>query len=203
MSKPAMRVFHQWEGISLRQYYTATDYEDERLEREAAHEAMKGRLARESRLFVGMKPWRVCNCGCNVWLLPGNERGRHLEAGEVVQGIEQYALKSETTASSDWMEEPVAEESPAPSLRPAASVAQVRWARDMVAQVPGKTQEQVSRENHTSWEQLQHWARSSTDGLPKRATKKAKASVKEPAKKPPAKTVTKAKATARAKAKEA
>lgn len=104
MSKPSMRVFRQWEGISLRQYYTATDYEDGRLELAAAHEAMKGRLARESRLFVGMKPWRVCNCGCNVWLLPGNEQGRHLEADEVVQGLEQYLPKSESPDADDFFQ---------------------------------------------------------------------------------------------------
>jgi hypothetical protein len=95
------------------------------------------------------------------------------------------------------------QEPPLIPLRPAASVAQVRWARDMLAQVPHKSREQVERENHTSWEQLQHWARSSTDGLPERAAKKAKASAKEPVKKSPAKTVTKAKAAPKAKAKEA
>jgi len=88
-------------------------------------------------------------------------------------------------------------------LRPAVSVAQVRWARDMVAQMPGKTQEQVARENHTSWEQLVHWVRSSTDGLPERAAKKAKAPAKEPVKKSPAKTVMKPKAALKSKAKEA
>jgi hypothetical protein len=60
MSKPSMRVYHQWEGISLRQYSTAQDYEEERQERAEAHEAMKGRMARESKLFEGMKPWRIC-----------------------------------------------------------------------------------------------------------------------------------------------
>lgn len=57
-------------------------------------------------------------------------------------------------------------------LRPAASVAQVRWVRDMLTQVPHKSREQVERENHTSWAQLQHWARSPTEGLPERASKK-------------------------------
>jgi hypothetical protein len=177
MSKPSMRVFHQWEGISLRQYYTATDYEDERLESEAAHEAMKGRMTRESKLFVGMKPWRICKCGCGVWLLLRNETGRHLEADEVVRGLEQYLPKD----ADDFMQAPVEA-----LLRPAVSVAQVMWARDMVAQYPRKSQEQIARENHTSWEQLQHWARSSTEGLPERASKR------EPAKqaKPKAKATT-------------
>jgi hypothetical protein len=85
-----MRVFHQWEGISLRQYDTAQDHEDERRARVEAQEAMKGRLARESKLFQGAKLWHICACGCQVWLLPGNETGRHLDADEVVQGLEQY-----------------------------------------------------------------------------------------------------------------
>jgi hypothetical protein len=88
-------------------------------------------------------------------------------------------------------------------LKSAASVAQIRWAADMLAQYPRMSQEQIARENHTSWEQLVYWARSSMDGLPERATKKAKVSAKEPVKKSPAKTVTKAKATPKARVKEA
>jgi hypothetical protein len=67
----------------------------------------------------------------------------------------------------------------------------------MVAQAPRKTQEQVARENHTSWEQLVYWARSSTDGLPERAAKKA------PPPKAPTKKATTPKAALKAKAKEA
>jgi hypothetical protein len=72
----------------------------------------------------------------------------------------------------------------------------------MIAQEPRKSREQIVRENDTSWEQLQHWARSSTAGLPERAAKKAPPK-KAPAPKAPVQKAIKPKATPRAKAKEA
>jgi hypothetical protein len=90
-------------------------------------------------------------------------------------------------------------------LKPAATVAQVRWAWDMVAQYPRKSQEQIARENHTSWEQLTHWAQSSTQGLPERTSKSVKAKAKEPAQKPATKALPKsmAKAASKPRAKQA
>jgi hypothetical protein len=159
MSRPSMRVFHQWEGVSLRQYYTAQDYEDQRQEREAAHEAMKGRLARESRLFVGMTPWRRCPCRCGVWLLPGNETGRHLEADEVVQGLEQYRPKSE--AAKAWPR--------------AVSIAQIAWAKRQLQYLDAGGKVDQPREA------LVALAETEPTGLPERAAKKK--SVKKPARK--------------------
>ena len=107
------------------------------------------------------------------------------------------------------MDEPPDEEAdqelPSIPLRPAVSVAQVRWARDMIAQYPRKSQDQIARENHTFWAQLQHWAQSSTQGLPERASKSVKAKAKEPAQKSATKALPKstAKATLKPKAKQA
>jgi hypothetical protein len=149
MSKPSMRVFRQWEGISLQQYYTAQDYEDERLERETAHEAMKGRLARESKLFVGMKPWRICEC-CGVWLLPGNETGRHLEADEVVQGLEQHRTKSELV--KPWPK--------------AVSISQIAWAKRQLQYLDAGGKVDQPREA------LVALAETDPTGLPERAADK-------------------------------
>jgi hypothetical protein len=146
----------------------------------------RDKLARESNLTMAPK-YRPCPDGCGLTLLWANP-GYHPTGEDLSPG---------PAAEREWMEEHVAEESSVPSLRPAASVAQVRWARDMIAQAPRKTQEQVARENHTSWEQLVYWARSSTNGLPERAAKKA------PPPKAPTKKATTPKAALKAKAKEA
>jgi hypothetical protein len=121
-------------------------------------------------------------------------KGEHIDPSELIADWKG----DEPEDADELIQVPVAV-----PLRSAASVAQIRWAADMLAQYPRMSQEQIARENHTSWEQLVYWARSSTDGLPERATKKAKVSAKEPVKKSPAKTVTKAKATPKARVKEA
>jgi len=60
-----------------------------------------------------------------------------------------------------------------PRLRPAASKAQIRWSRRMIGQYPRKAIGQIEAENNVSWAQLQHWAASSEEGLPDKATRKA------------------------------
>jgi hypothetical protein len=145
-----MRVFRQWEGLSLRQYDTAQDYEDERQARVEAQEAMKGRMARESKLFEGMKPWRICRCGCEVWLLPGNETGRHLEADEGAQGLEQYRPKSEPTKA--WPK--------------AVSVAQIEGAKRQLQYLDAGGKGDQPREA------LVALAETEPTGLPERATDK-------------------------------
>jgi hypothetical protein len=67
----------------------------------------------------------------------------------------------------------------------------------MIARVPKKSPEQVAMENNTQWEQLVHWANSSTVGLPEHASKKV------PAKKAPLKKTIKRKSTSKPKAREA
>jgi hypothetical protein len=54
-------------------------------------------------------------------------------------------------------------------LKPAVSLAQVLWARDMVARYPRKSREQISRENGSiSWAQLDHYAKTPLARLPER-----------------------------------
>jgi hypothetical protein len=68
-------------------------------------------------------------------------------------------------------------------VRPAVSQAQVLWARDMLAQFPKKSREQISRENGgITWAQLEHYAKTPLAGLPERSTKKANAEARTPAK---------------------
>jgi hypothetical protein len=173
---------------------------------------------------------RLCKCGCQAILLPQDSRDH--ASLECAERSRQRAPKSTGLASSAvgggvwdvlpplapvlefpkaWIAKAVAEDKDDSLgdepvellLKPAVSVAQVQWARDMVAQVPRKTQEQVARENRTSWEQLVHWAQSSTQGLPERASKRVKAKAKEPAQKPatkaPPKSTTKAASKPKAK----
>jgi hypothetical protein len=70
--------------------------------------------------------------------------------------------------AEDFMQQPV--EVP---LKPLKSVAQQLWARDMMDQAPRKTREQICLENNITWAQLEHYARSSTDGLPEKSGRKA------------------------------
>jgi hypothetical protein len=116
------------------------------------------KLARESDLTTARK-YRLCGDGCGLVLLWANP-GYHPTAEDLSPG---------PATAHDWMDETVVGESPAPSLRPAVSVSQVRWARDMIAQFPLKPKEQICRENGgIPWEQLQHYAQSDTKGLPER-----------------------------------
>jgi hypothetical protein len=79
-----------------------------------------------------------------------------------------------------WMSEPV--EVP---LTPAVSQAEVLWVRDMLAQYPKKSREQISRENGgISWAQLEHYAKTPLTGPPERAMKKAKDQAKAKVRKP-------------------
>jgi len=58
-----------------------------------------------------------------------------------------------------------------PRLRPAVSKAQIRWAQRMIGQYPRKSIEQIEAEHNVSWAQLQHWAASSEEGLPDKASR--------------------------------
>jgi hypothetical protein len=90
--------------------------------------------------------------------------GRHLAADKVVQGLEQYQAKD----TDAFMQAPVE-----PPLKPCVSKAQWRWARDMVAQYPRKTKEQICRENGgISWQQLESYAQTPPEGLPERKGQK-------------------------------
>jgi hypothetical protein len=82
------------------------------------------------------------------------------------------------------------------------SQAQVLWARDMIAQYPRKSQEQICRENSgIAWAPLEHYTRTPLAGLPERAGKKTKDQAKAEARKPA--TGGKTKSTSKSKAKEA
>jgi hypothetical protein len=54
--KPKGKTYVHRERWEWRKFYE----EKREMENAEAHEAMKGRMAREGKLFEGMKPWRIC-----------------------------------------------------------------------------------------------------------------------------------------------
>ena len=138
--------------------------------------------------LVSDKHYRLCPDGCCLVFMSRYNKGEHIDPAE----LEADWLDETPQAAEALLHAPVGV-----PLKPAVSVAQIMWARSMLDQFPRKTQEHIERENSVSWKQLQHWAHSSTEGLPERAPKKA------PAPKAPVQKAVKAKAAPRAKAKEA
>jgi hypothetical protein len=125
------------------------------------------KLTRESNLTTAPR-YRPCPCKCGMTILWSNP-GYHPTA----EDLEPEPLSAAPVET--------------PRLRDAVSQAQVLWSRDMLAQYPHKSREQIARENHTSWEQLQHWARSSTEGLPEKAGQRKPAQQAKPVAKPESK----------------
>jgi hypothetical protein len=169
---------------------------------------------------------RLCKCGCQAVLLPQDSRDH--ASLECAERSRQRATKSTGLTLSAvgggvwdmlpplapviefpkaWIAKAVAKEDEDSlcdepvevPLRPAASVAQVRWARDMIAQFPRKSREQIQRENSISWAQLEHFAKTPLSGLPERATKRAKDQAKAAAVKEAAKPAAKLKSSKKAK----
>jgi hypothetical protein len=137
---------------------------------------------RTSNLTTAPK-YRPCPDGCGLVLLWSNP-GYH----PTPEDLEPEALTPDPV-------EP-------PPLRDAVSQAQVLWARDMIAQYPRKSQEQICRENSgIAWAPLEHYTRTPLAGLPERAGKKTKDQAKAEARKPA--TGGKTKSTSKSKAKEA
>jgi len=190
--KPRLRVYHTYQQQLTLDDQIALKELQEAYAREELGEMARDTLAWSTNL-VSDKRYRLCPDGCGLIHLSRVKDDKHIDPSELIADwkVDEPDKGPDKPQSVDaFMQAPV--EVP---LRPAVSVAQVRWARDMLAQVPHKSREQVERENHTSWEQLQHWARSSTDGLPERAAKKA------PPPKAPTKKATTPKAALKAKAK--
>ena len=140
---------------------------------ETKDQGARERLVRTSNLTTAPK-YRPCPDGCGLTLLWSNP-GHHPTADD----LEPDALTPDPV-------EP-------PSLRDAVSQAQVLWTRDMLAQFPRKSKEQICRENGgIAWAQREHFAKTPLSGLPERSTKKARDQAKAMAKKSPVKKPAKA-----------
>jgi hypothetical protein len=151
-----------------------------------------GKLERTSNLTTAPK-WRRCLCGkCGVVVMSAHRTTAHIPPAELIADW-QTDKRDERLEDLDM---DVIDQAPVEKpLKPAVSQAQVRWARDMIAQYPKKSREQISLENSgISWAQLEHYARSSTEGLPERRGQKPAARPAQQAG-APAKSAGKAKAT--------
>jgi hypothetical protein len=194
MHKPTLRVYHTYQQELTPQ--TQLDMRDmqEKYARAELAEMARDRLAWSTNL-VSDKRYKLCPDGCGMIHLSRFKNDKHIDPSELIADwqVDEPDKGPDKTQSVDaFMQAPV--EVP---LRPAVSKAQIMWARSMIDQLGRKTEDQIAEENNVSWKQLQHWARSSTEGLPERKGQKA------PAKKSPAKKATKAKVAPRQKAKEA
>jgi hypothetical protein len=188
MSKPTLQVCLSYNRVLTPDTKLAMDALFNKYAKAYANERARDRLAWCTNL-VSDKRYRLCPDGCGLVFMSRHNKGEHIDPAELIADSQT----DEPQEAEAFMSAPVEMR-----LRPAASIAQVRWAADMIAQYPRKTKEQICRENGgISWEQLQHYAQSDTKGLPERKGQKA------PTKNAPAKTATKAKATPRRKAREA
>jgi hypothetical protein len=158
MSKPKLRMYHSYEQrLTPEDQLALGELQEQYAKRELA-EMARDRLAWSTNL-VSDKLYRLCGCGCGVVFMSRFRKGEHIDPSELV---------------ADWREEPQEDletflQAPVEiPLKPVVSVAQVLWSRDVIAQYPQKTQEQICRENSISWEQLLHYAQSDTAGLPER-----------------------------------
>jgi hypothetical protein len=133
----------------------------------AKDQGARERLTRESNLTTAPK-YHPCPDGCGMTLLWSNP-GHHPMPEDL----------NEAQSVDDFVTTPVEP----PRLRDAVSQAQVMWSRDMIAQYPRKSREQIERENNISWAQLEHFARTPLTGLPERSTKQAKERAKAEARK--------------------
>jgi hypothetical protein len=111
--------------------------------------------------------------------------GQHIDPAELVADW-QAAEADERLEDVDIdaiMQAPIKE--PSKPLRPAVSQAQVLWARDMLAQYPKKSREQISQENgDITWAQLEHYAKTPLAGLPERKGQQTPAKPAQQAPKP-------------------
>jgi hypothetical protein len=188
MSKPGMRVI-QSESSPL-----GTDAQKAAREaNQRRYQATKAKFARDalawSTNLVDARQYRACPDGCGLVIMSRHNPGAHIDPAELI---------------ADWQEEEADERLEdfdldavyqAPinvPLKPAVSQAQVLWARDMIAQYPKKSREQISRENGgISWAQLEHYARTPLAGLPERKGQKAPVMKQTKTKAPKAKATSK------------
>ena len=130
------------------------------------------RLTRTSNLTTAPK-YRPCPCKCGMTLLWSNPGG-HIVPAELIADWQADAQDEQDERLEDADIEAVMKAPVEVPLKPAVSQAQVLWARDMVAQYPKKSREQISRENGgISWAQLEHYAKTPLAGLPERKGRKA------------------------------
>jgi hypothetical protein len=162
MTRPTMRVVTQ-EPVVLWNDNQKAAQETNRQRREATKAWFaRDKLARESNLTTAPK-YRLCPCKYGLTILWSNP-GYH----PTLEDLEPEALSAEPVET--------------PRLRGAVSQVQVLWSRDMIAQHPRKSREQIERENNITWAQLEHYARSSTDGLPEKSGQKAPVKATKPTK---------------------
>lgn len=164
--KPKLKVHESYNPVLTPDYKLNMDAMFEKYARLRANEKARDALSWSTNLVTD-KRYRLCGCGCGLVYMSRHNKGEHIDPLELIADWQE----DEPQSVDDFMQAPV--EVP---LRPAASVAQVQWARDMLAQYPRKSQEQICRENGgISWEQLQHYAQSDTGSLPERKGQKAPA----------------------------
>jgi len=178
MRKPKLRVYHMSQPeLTPQSQFDLRDVQEQYARAELAEMARKW-LAWSTALVDGAR-YRLCPDGCGLVFMSRNNKGEHIDPAELIADWKDDKPED----ADDYTEAPVVEADGKIPLRPAVSIAQVQWARDMVAQHPRKSQEQICRENGgISWEQIQHYAQSDTKGLPERKAQKAlvnKAPVKE------------------------
>jgi hypothetical protein len=189
MRKSTLRVYHTYQQELTPQSQLDLGAKQERCARKELAKMAREQLSWSTAL-VDERHWRPCPDGCGLIFMSRHREGKHIDLSELIADWKNEPPKDEPQDADTFMQAPI--EVP---LRPAVSKAQIMWARSMIDQFPRKTQEQIERENSVSWRQLQHWAHSSTDGLPERAAKKA------PPPKAPTKKATTPKASPKAKAK--
>jgi hypothetical protein len=162
MSTPKLRVCQVYNPVLIPDTKLVMDAMRERCIRQVRAAEARDSLAWSTNL-VSDKRYRLCPDGCGLVFMSRHNKGEHLDPAE----MDADWLEEEPQDLDTFMQQPVV-----PPLKPAVSVAQVLWTRDMIAQFPRKTQEQICRENSISWEQLQHYAQTPTKGLPERKGQK-------------------------------
>jgi hypothetical protein len=168
--KPRLRVYHTYQPRLRSEDQLAMIEAQEAHAKKELAEMARDTLAWSTNL-VNDKRYRLCPCGCGLIHLSRFKNDKHIDPSELIAD-----WKSDKPGGADhFMQAPV--EIPPP---PAVSVAQIHWARSVVDQLGRKTDDQIARENNVSWRQLLHWARSSTEGLPERATKRKPAKEGKP-----------------------
>jgi hypothetical protein len=173
--KPKLKVLKVYDPILTPETKMAADMFFGKYLKRSKDKLAADTLAWSTNL-VNDKHHRLCPCGCGLVFMSRHNKGQHIDPAELVADWQEDEAdeRLEDVDLDAIMRAPV--EVP---LKPAVSQAQVLWARDMVAQYPKKSREQISQENSgISWAQLVHYAKTPLSGLPERKGQKAPAKPK-------------------------
>jgi hypothetical protein len=169
--KPRLKVYHTYQSGLKQDYTMKMEAMQEKYARKFKNEQACHALEWTSNLVMDQEG-RAYPCRCGLLYMRRYRTGTHIEPAELIADWQDDERDERPEDADDFMNAPV--EVP---LKPAVSQAQVLWARDMIAQYPKKSREQISQENGgISWAQLEHCARMPLTGLPER--KGAKVAVK-------------------------